>query len=424
MLGLSIAKGIGSGQVYPLEDPEQRYILGKGDGCALVLVDEQVSREHVALTHRDGQWFVQDLGSRNGTRVNGRRVSEHPISLRDRSLIGAVELVVVEHTPQQEPDRPTQRSDSGTLSMTAGQTILGQSDAIEELREEVARMAPLPTTVLIQGEYGTGKAGIARAIHAASRCRLGPFVHVRCGAIPAERIESELFGLQGGAVTGATEDRAGCLAQANSGTLFLDGVSDLTESAQVTLLHVLEEGRYRPIGATEERHSDVRCLAATRNDLERAVADGVFRQDLYRHLTIARLEVPPLRERPEDIPLLAEHFLPGLAQELGRPALHLSPEAADRLAGHRWPGNIRELRNVLERAAIFATGGTITRTDLQLSERSGVPTGNGFPTLKELEAAHVRQALELAGGNKTRAAKLLGISRTTLYEKLTAMSQS
>jgi len=304
--------------------------------------------------------------------------------------------------------------------------------------EEVRKLQAAGTTsVLITGESGTGKELIARAIHYGGPRAENAFIARNCTTIPYELAESELFGHVRGAFTGADADRKGCFELADGGTLFLDEIGEMPVGLQPKLLRVLEEGCFLPVGGTHEICVDVRIVAATNRNLEAKMAEGTFRDDLYYRLARFIVNVPPLRERPEDIPLLAAHFLRLFAAEMGLKGPSLGREALAELASHRFPGNVRELKNMIERALIQSGGGEIgpehlyPRGGTSVSEISsdaeaaGMEPGSRVPlNLKEADAMLIQQALEQADGNMSEAARLLGIGRKTLYRKLTSEKEA
>jgi DNA-binding NtrC family response regulator len=302
--------------------------------------------------------------------------------------------------------------------------IIGASRPMQELFGLIARAARSSSTVLITGESGTGKELVARAIHETSE-RKGTFVGVNCAAIPAELMESELFGHTGQAFTGARQARAGLFESADQGTLFLDEIGEMPLALQPKLLRVLQEGTVRRVGADLEREINVRVIAATNRDLDREVNEGRFRQDLYWRLNVIHLSIPPLRERSFDIPLLVEHFINKIAEKSGHAPLHVPPEILATLTAYSWPGNARELENVIERACALATGSSLTLDDLPERLRSNAQTvalmtraRERRMTLRELERDYIVEALRMTGGNKSRAAEILGIDRRTLHRKL------
>jgi DNA-binding NtrC family response regulator len=305
-----------------------------------------------------------------------------------------------------------------------GDLVVSQSRGMRDVVELAARVARHNTTVLITGESGTGKEVIARAIHRMSPRSERSFTAINCAAIPEQLLESELFGHTKGAFTGATSDHPGLFELANGGTLLLDEIADLPQALQAKLLRVLEESEIRRLGARESRKIDVRVLAATGRPMEQAVERGEFRSDLYYRLNVVRLHIPPLRERPEDIPELLAHFARQVAQRLGRP-VSVTPAALVALTHHTWPGNVRELRNAVERAAVLSAGGLLDCKDFALA--NGAPNeqgggANGVLDLKTqveaVERAAIQRALEASKGNRRQAANLLGISLRTLFYKL------
>ena len=297
-----------------------------------------------------------------------------------------------------------------------------QSTAMQRIDELVQRAAPTPATVLITGESGAGKEVVARALHRKSG-RAGPFIAVNSGGIPEALLESELFGHERGAFTGATERRIGMFELASAGTLFLDEIGEMAAPLQVKLLRAVAERRIRRLGGSGPVPMDVRLIAATNRDLEEEVAAGRFREDLYYRLNVVRIRVPPLRERREDLPLLTAAIIARLNRSMGRQIDGLTPAAFARLGAYEFPGNVRELENVLERAVIFARGQTIDAGDLDLSsEGAGSDDAASRPaepgTLKQHERRLISEALERWQGNRTRAARELGISRRTLFNKI------
>jgi DNA-binding NtrC family response regulator len=300
--------------------------------------------------------------------------------------------------------------------------LIGQSHQMVEIYKLIARMAALETTVLIEGETGTGKELVARAIHGASGRAARPFVVVDCAALPETLFESELFGHERGAFTGAFATRRGLLETSAGGTCFLDEIGELTAPLQAKLLRTLQERSVRRVGGNDEIPFDVRVVVATNRDLRKLVADGGFRDDLYYRLNVVTITVPPLRERASDIPLLAQHFLEVFARRTGRVVKRLAPESVALLAGYRWPGNVRELAHVIERATALSSSETLLPDDFPShlgEERDRAPRlpAEGM-TLEDVKRWYVNKVLEESGGNKLRAAELLGIDRRTLYRIL------
>jgi len=308
--------------------------------------------------------------------------------------------------------------------------IVGSTPRMREVFDLVERVAPSPTTVLISGESGTGKELVARAIHAQSPRAGAPFVQINCGAIPENLFEAELFGYQRGAFTGATSDKPGRFELAHQGTLFLDEVGELPLEMQVKLLRVLQERQIDRVGGLGPIPVDVRLVAATNVDLHEAVEAGRFRRDLFYRLNVLPIPLPPLRERADDIPLLVEHFLARFNQRLGKQIQRCEPAALAALLEHDWPGNIRELENLMERVVLLTDGDTIGVDDLPpLGRRpSSVPDGDDLEHLglkeyvrvhtAKLERARIQRALDAEEGNVTRAARRLGISRKSLQTKM------
>jgi two-component system response regulator AtoC len=306
--------------------------------------------------------------------------------------------------------------------------LVGASAAMQDVARQIRKVAPQKTTVLVQGESGTGKELVARALHALSPRAALPFVAVNCGAIPSELIESELFGHVRGAFTDATRTRKGLAEEADGGTLFLDEIGELPLPLQPKLLRFLEDEEVRPLGDVRARKVDVRVVAATGRDLRRAIAAGQFREDLFYRLDVVAVRIPPLRERPEDIPALAAHFLARHARlrpELG--GMSLSDDALEALRAHRWPGNVRELEHALERAVVLADGPVVREEDLPETVRAAPPADGasrvpGTLSVKRetraLEEQLIRAALERTGGNRTKAAELLELSYRALLYKI------
>jgi len=298
---------------------------------------------------------------------------------------------------------------------TAVDGVICQSDAMQGICERLKRIAPTNATVLITGESGTGKEVAARALHRMSGRHAGPFVPINCAAIAAELIESELFGHVKGAFTGAQSAREGLFYYAQGGTLFLDEIAEMPAAAQAKLLRVLEERRIRPVGSEQEIPVDVRVIAATNRNLKEEVAQQRFRQDLYYRLQVVELNLPALRERPDDIALLARHFIASMAQALNVPPLDLTPRALARMAAYDWPGNVRELRNFIERSLIL--GWFDLGTDDDSGDDGESASGE---RLEAVEKRHILATLQACHGNKSEAARRLGISRKTLDRKCTA----
>jgi transcriptional regulator with GAF, ATPase, and Fis domain len=295
--------------------------------------------------------------------------------------------------------------------------VVGQSPEWRQVLRIAAQVASTDTTVFVQGESGTGKEVVARFIHRASPRKTGPFVAINCAALPEQLLESELFGFERGAFTGAHQAKAGQIELASTGVLFLDEVSEMSPPAQAKLLRVLQEREFQRLGGTRPIKANVRVIAASNRDLQRAVADGSFREDLFYRLQVFDIHIPPLRERRRDIPLLTDAFLQEFNRSTGCSSTGLSPEAREMLFGYEWPGNVRELHNALERAAILCQGGLITGEHLSLRATSFV-TPRRPSSLSDVERRTIEQILRETDGNKSKAARRLGITRTQLYGRL------
>ncbi len=305
--------------------------------------------------------------------------------------------------------------------------IIGKSEAIQQLREKLRLVAPTPASVLITGENGTGKELVARALHFLSRRSHRPFVEVNCAAIPEDLIESELFGHEKGSFTGATSRRQGKFDLAHEGTLFLDEIGDMSLKTQAKILRILEEQRFERVGGSRPIQVDARVVAATNKNLEEEIDKGTFREDLYHRINVIPLHVPPLRERQEDIPLLAQHFLKELAQDSQAPQKTLTSQALEVLAAQPWPGNVRELKNFIWRVFLLTPHPVIEADDLPLEQDTGSHVGNvsallTLPDFREararFEREFLRRKLEEHGGSVSATAEAIGLERSHLYRKL------
>jgi DNA-binding NtrC family response regulator len=300
--------------------------------------------------------------------------------------------------------------------------IVGQSAAMQEVFDTVRQVGPTRATVLIQGESGTGKELVAHALHGLSPQSRGPFVAVHCAALSQNLLESELFGHEKGAFTGAAERRRGRFEMADGGTLFLDEIGEVDPRVQVKILRALEERAFERVGGQETLQVDVRLIAATNRDLRQLVEEGRFREDLFYRLYVVVIRIPPLRERAADIPLLVRHFLSALAAENAKKIEGITPDALDVLCGYSWPGNVRELRNTVEHMVVLSRGDKLTLRDIpaalrdRAQPRAVAPGGEG--TLENMEKRMIAETLRSEGGSRTRAAEQLGISRRTLHRKL------
>ena len=354
------------------------------------------------------------------TREGAYDFIEKPIS-KDKLLI-AVKNALAQRQLKEENAR-LRREMTGQFAM------IGASAALQKIREQISRVAPTHTRVLILGESGTGKELVARAIHEASERKPQAFIKVNCAAIPEDLIESELFGHEKGAFTGASATRDGKFLQADGGTLFLDEIGDMSLRVQAKVLRALQEGEFERVGGTQTLRVNVRVVAATNKNLEEEVRRGRFREDLWFRLNVVPIHMPPLRERKEDVPALVQHFCEHYCRENGFRLKQIAPEAMARLQSHDWPGNIRELRNAIERFVIMTATDTITAADLPLNLQVSQPMlKSAFQpgqTLREVrdqvERDYILACLESTGGNITQAAQILGIERSNLHKKMRAL---
>lgn len=448
--------------------PNKETTLGRSNDNSIVLNDERCSRYHAALRTDGDRWFLKDQNSRNGTLVNDALIKEE-VELKngDRIQVGQ-QLLIFCITPmnQVQSDTGSDRMKyslavSDTLAVAASHfseqkeltaqldraqnenkvlrsllnketEIIGKSRAMQELSFMIGRIAPSKATVLIRGESGVGKELVARAIHANSPRSKGSLICMNCAAISESLLESELFGHEKGAFTGATERKIGKFEAANGGTLFLDEIAEMAPGLQAKFLRVLEGQAFERVGGNKPISSDVRVIAATNRDLEAEVAAGRFRHDLFFRLHVMEIIVPPLRKHTEDIPTLAHFFLKKYSQETNRHFNGFYPDAMQVLEKYRWPGNVRELKNMIERAVLLGNKEKIAVEDLLLSSLN--TTGGtqlhdakiDFPferiftpkTLEENEREIILKTLNHFLWNKSHSAKALGIERTTLDRKI------
>ncbi|MHC4136962.1 MAG: sigma-54 dependent transcriptional regulator, partial [Planctomycetota bacterium] len=306
--------------------------------------------------------------------------------------------------------------------------IIGRAPVFREALAVVEQVAPVKSTVLLTGESGTGKEVFAHAIHRLSPRKDGALIKVHCAALAEGLLETELFGHEKGAYTGAVSSRKGRFELADGGTLFLDEIGEIPHATQVKLLRVLQDGEFERVGGNDTIRVDVRLIAATNADLNRAVAEGRFREDLFYRLNVITIEIPPLRARHEDIPLLVQHFTEKTAKHSGKRVKGITPEALDRLMAAEWPGNVRELENVIERAVVLATGDLITEADIPQADEGKDPLVEEISfrvgqALADLEREAIQRTLRAVGGDKDAAAKILGIGVATLYRRLKEMEE-
>jgi DNA-binding NtrC family response regulator len=303
---------------------------------------------------------------------------------------------------------------------TAMVNLIGESPALSQIKILIGKVAPTDSTVLIEGESGTGKEIVANAIHQSSERNSNTFVVINCGAVPESLLESELFGHEKGAFTGAIKQKSGLFEIADSGTLFIDEVSEMSPGMQVKLLRVLETGRFRRVGGIKEIEVDVRVVCATNKSLGSEIAAGKFREDLFYRLNVMTISLPPLRERTQDIPLLVRHFIETSSRPDAR-KMTMSGEVMDAFGNYSWPGNVRELSNVIERAGILTDNSLITLAEIPVLDRGRSDSRQESAaslSLSEVELRHIRLVLDSVRGNKTKAARILGISRPKLYRKM------
>jgi len=396
------------------------YRIGKGPDCDLVLEDNAVSRAHLELSLDGDAVVVRDLGSRNGSFYRGARFDSIRVGPGAVLVVGRSELRIEETTP----------AHSALVSTDRFGDLVGAAPAMQRLYELLQRVSPTDASVLIQGETGTGKELVARALHQGSSRRRGPFVVCDLGGVVSSLIESELFGHVRGAFTGADIERAGAFEAAQGGTVFLDEVGELDLAAQPRLLRALENREVKRVGASGWTPVDVRVVAATNRDLAADVSAGSFREDLYHRLAVVVIDLPPLRARREDIPLLVDHFLGEAAAAGGRRPPEIPEETMEALIAYDWPGNVRELRNVLERAlAISAHAPSVDSTILGLSQSAppaSPPAADAsipFHEAKERlvdawEREYVQALLDRCAGNVSAAARQGGLNRAYLHRLL------
>lgn len=327
------------------------------------------------------------------------------------TLLEALKRAVAARNPDDDEVEPEELPES---------EMIGSSSRMIEIYKDISKVAPTDATVVIQGETGTGKELVARLIHRFSNRAQQPFVPVDCSAIPAALLESELFGAMKGAFTGADRDRVGVFEAANKGTVFLDEIGDIDPAFQVKLLRFLQEREIRPVGSAREKKVDVRVVAATNRDLQKMVEEGKFREDLWFRLNVVRLDLPPLRERRIDVPLLAQFFLAKYNGRYNRD-VRMTESGLKTLKDFTWPGNVRQLQHLIERLTILAPNDRIDAESVQDAIAAMEPKDGGGETLAETEADQIRRVLAATGGNKSRAAAILGIERKTLYRKLERM---
>jgi two-component system, NtrC family, response regulator AtoC len=406
----------GGNQVIDVDEGAE-LVIGRSSAATVQIDDPKVSREHARIVRRDGVLQLVDLGSRNGTRVNGQtaRGESVPLSSGDTIALGQAEILVAETAGQRDRRDP---------AVVAGELpgVVVSDPAMAQVFERVRRVAQAETTVLLLGETGVGKEVVAEQIHRQSPRAAGPLVRLNCGSLPESILESELFGHERGAFTGADKRKPGYLEAADGGTLFLDEVGELGSSTQTRLLRVLEDRKFMRVGGREEISTDLRVVAATNRDLERDVRSGRFRQDLFFRLSAFIIRLPPLRERPSEIDLFAELFARQFARRMNRARFRLDPDAITALRAYDWPGNVRELRTAIEHGVVLADDGVVTAQHLpdtvRGDRRAPASSGGMRGQVAETERLAIEEAMQAEAGNQTRAARRLGISRRALLYKL------
>jgi DNA-binding NtrC family response regulator len=408
---VEVAGGPDVGRVLERPGPEVR--IGSSRGCDIVLTDPTVSRHHVTLRIDRGRVRVLDAGSRNGTRLDGLTVRDADARPDSQIVIGNTTLRL--------------RLLEATVSLPLSKRerfggLLGTSVAMRRIFSILERVAPTDTPVLIEGETGTGKELAAEAIHEHSTRSSGPYVVFDCSAVSPSLIESELFGHVRGAFTGATAERIGAFEAASGGTLFLDEIGELPLDLQPKLLRALEKLEVRRVGETARRAVDVRIVSATNLSLSAEVDRGTFREDLYYRLDVLRVELPPLRERPDDVPLLAQHFAAQIAAD---GATSLPAAMLKDLASQAWPGNARELRNAVARALSLGVSSVQQHSGGREEHASATPVDLAVPLkhardqlCESFEIAYLKKALDAAGGNVTRAAEIAGVHRRFIHRAI------
>ncbi len=428
--------------------------IGRAEDCDIILDNPSVSRNHAVLKIANGAVTVKDMDSANGTRIGGKRLppdGEGPVPPGVAILIGGASLVVHQLASVQSFERPGREGNSAVRevimatehirALKSGKTsaadtpfggLVVESLAMRKLFELVDRIAPGTIAVLLTGETGVGKEVVAAAIHDRSPRRLQPYLRLNCSAFAENLLESELFGHEAGAFSGARAAKPGLFETANGGTVLLDEIGEMSLPIQAKLLRVIETHEVIPIGGTRVRKLDVRFISATNRDLHERIRKGLFREDLYFRLSGVSVEVPPLRARRSEISPLAKLFATEAAEALGRKAVpDLAPDALRFLEEQPWPGNVRELRNCVERAVLVSSSNTLTVEDVDPNRQTSLARKTGKPmqivasrapgTSESAELEQIREALSLCAGNQTRAAALLGIARRTLVRKLATM---
>ena len=404
---LRITDGPGKGTAIEIT---ANLTIGSRPDSDLRLEDPTVSRKHAEISRTAEGFLLQDLGSTNGTFLNGVQIDR--AYLRNGAVVTVGETSMMFGAGEDIPLK-------GDLAPAVFGEMVAVSEPMLKAFALLEGLAASEITVLVEGETGTGKELAARAVHDRSPRADRPFIIFDCSTVPGQLMESELFGHMKGAFTGASESRAGFFQTADGGTIFLDEIGEMDLAVQVKLLRVLQDKEVFMVGSMRPRKVNVRILAATNMDLPARVKKDSFREDLFFRISVITIEVPPLRDRGEDVFLLAQHFLQKFAQESNRPAPRLSDNVLQVLKDYSWPGNVRELENVIQRAVVMTEGEVIDVPDLPANMRfTGTHVEKLQRTLAEVEAEHIRNVLASVDGNKTQAAGILGIDRKTLRQKL------
>ena len=429
---LVVVDGPEKGKSLPLDGGS--FTIGRQDGSDLQLFDAAVSRRHCELRRGDDGWEICDAGSIHGTFVNGVPVGRQVLAHGDYLQVSHTVLLFLSSpdasddaasdergsrlaaasTVEWRPDEPgAERRITGVREFGAAHGLVGESPAMGDLLDFLARVGPVDSTVLLRGESGTGKELVARALHRVSPRSEGPFVAINCASLSDTLLESELFGHERGAFTGAVERKTGKLETAHDGTLFLDEVGEMPAAVQARLLRVLQERRFERVGGTQPIEVDVRLVAATNRDLETAIRQGGFRDDLYYRLNVIAYTLPPLRDRRQDVPLLARHFAARHGERLHRVGVGLEPATLSALVAYDWPGNVRQLSNAIERALVLGDGEMIRPEDLPDEvldqDSSGILRSDYQTALRDTKKRLLSTALAESDGNAAEAARQLGL---------------
>ena len=443
--GARLSVTISNGMTVEVRLGQKEVKIGRGHEADLQLPDPSVSRLHAKVFRVGRQYFLADLRSRNGTQADGKRITQ--LALENGRMFQVGPFRIHFHRPgsgfsageeptvppgkgfartgsfEPEPVPVPKRTGAPTVAGEAPFGLIGGSVHVRKLIATIRRVASSDVPVLIEGETGSGKELVARGIHDASTRRERPFIVVNCGAISPELVESELFGHEKGAFTGATALRRGAFELANSGTIFLDEIGELPIGLQPKLLRVLEQKELKRVGGNDLLLADVRILAATNRNLREEGDRKAFPEAHYFRVGAITVPIPPLRDRREDVAPIARHFLSGMGSTASGPVPGLSPSALDALISHDWPGNVRELRNAIQRAVVMAESGELTGPDFSFLRQEAKPgaeteSPSGLSRWEQAERTNILGELARQMGNKTKTARELGIAKSTMFEKL------